>query len=41
MIKVPYPWAIRSLQLINLLHDSKLVTVANHAVQGPTKVSIG
>ena len=32
MIKVPYPWAIRSLQLINLHHDSKWVTAANYAV---------
>ena len=32
MIKVPYPWAIWSLQLIKLHHDSKQVTATNHAV---------
>ena len=32
MIKVPYHWAIRSLQLIKLHHDSTRVTAANHAV---------
>ena len=41
MIKVPYSWAIRSLQLINLHHNSKWVTVANHAVPKFYKGSVG
>ena len=41
MIKVRYPRAIRSLQLIILRHNSKQVTAANHAVPRFHKGSIG
>ena len=38
MIKVPYPWAIRSLQLIKLHHDSNGKLQLTMQFQGSTKV---
>ena len=38
MIKVPYPWAIRSLQLIRLHHDSNGKVQLTMQFQGSTKV---
>ena len=38
MIKVPYPWAIQSLQLIRLHHDSNGKLQLTMQFQGSSKV---